>query len=70
MASFASLGVYFLCQLLSNITMISKFIPGYFFVVPNYHFTIGLSLIHVLSYFLLCVLLLVATMKGFESKAL
>ena len=69
MASFASLGVYFLCQLLSNITMISKFISGYFFVVPNYHFTIGLSLIHVLSYFLLCVLLLVATMKGFESKA-
>ena len=35
MASFASLGVYFLCQLLSNITMISKFIPGYFFVVKN-----------------------------------
>ena len=69
MASFASLGVYFLCQLLSNITMISKFIPGYFFVVPNYHFTIGLSLIHLLSYFLLCILLLIATMKGFESKA-
>ena len=67
--SFASLGVYFLCQLLSNITMISKFIPGYFFVVPNYHFTIGLSLIHLLSYFLLCILLLIATMKGFESKA-
>ena len=69
MASFASLGVYFLCQLLSNITMISKFIPGYFFVVPNYHFTIGLSLIHLLSYFLLCILLLIATVKGFESKA-
>ena len=69
-AAFASLGVYFLCQLLSYIATISKFIPGYFFVVSNYHFTIGLSIAHLLSYFLICMLLLGATIKGFEKKAL
>ncbi|HFU4473615.1 TPA: hypothetical protein ACGPBD_002251, partial [Streptococcus suis] len=69
-AAFISLGVYFLCQLLSYVTVISKFIPGYFFVVPNYQFTISLSIAHLLSYFLMCILLLIATMKGFEKKAL
>ena len=69
-AAFASLGVYFLCQLLSYVAIISKFVPGYFFVVSTYHFSFGLSMIHLLSYFSICILLLVATMKGFEKKAL
>ena len=69
-AAFASLGVYFLCQLLSYVTIISKFVPGYFFVVSNYRFSSGLSMVHLLSYLFICMLLLMATMKGFEKKAL
>ena len=69
-AAFASLGVYFLCQLLSYVAIISKFVPGYFFVVSNYHFSFGLSIVHLLSYLLICLLLLIATIKGFEKKAL
>ena len=69
-AAFASLGVYFLCQLLSYVTIISKFVPGYFFVVSNYRFSFGLSMVHLLSYLFICMLLLMATMKGFEKKAL
>lgn len=69
-AAFASLGVYFLCQLLSYVTIISKFVPGYFFVVSNYRFSFGLSLVHLLSYLFICMLLLMATMKGFEKKTL
>ena len=69
-AAFASLGVYFLCQLLSYIGIISKFVPGYFFIVTNYRFSLELSIVHLLGYFLICLLLLIATTKGFEKKAL
>ena len=69
-AAFASLGVYFLCQLLSYIAIISKFVPGYFFIVSNYRFSLELSIVHLLGYFLICLLLLIATTKGFEKKAL
>ncbi|WP_025730650.1 membrane protein [Atopobacter phocae] len=69
-AAFASLGIYFLCQLLSYMAIISKFIPGYFFTVPNYHFTVGLALFHLLTYGLICMLLLGATIRVFEKKSL
>ncbi|MDU5727538.1 MAG: hypothetical protein E6Z82_08055, partial [Neisseria sp.] len=69
-AAFASLGVYFLCQLLSYIAIISKFVPGYFFIVSNYRFSLELSIVHLIGYFLICLLLLITTTKGFEKKAL
>lgn len=67
-SAFISFGVYIICQLFCYINTIARFVPGYFFIVSDYKFSIGLVIFQSLSNIVLSYLFLVLTIKEFESK--
>lgn len=68
-ATLMGVGGYLLCQLLAYIKVISPLVPGYFFVVPDYHFSFSLAGLHLIEYLVICVLLLWFASRRFEKQS-
>ncbi|HJF20291.1 MAG TPA: hypothetical protein K8W13_08385 [Enterococcus columbae] len=65
MIGFAS---YLACMLLGYIDSISKFVPGYYTVVSNYHFSINTVCIQLIEMAILIFLLIMDSCRRFKAK--